>query len=352
MATKQVLVLAGDGIGPEVTDAALRVLGSVAKASGSAVEVDQALIGGAAIDVTGSPLPKETIEKVDKASAVLLGAVGGPRWSGGPRPEAGLLNLRRHMKLWANLRPFEVFAGLEERSPLKNPRGVKGLIIRELTGGAYFGQPQERGGEGEESWALDTMIYHRYEIERIVRLGFQIAESENAPLTSIDKANVLESSRLWREIVLEVQRDFPHVPVVHRLVDSAAMDMVLHPQEFRVVVTENLFGDILSDLTGGLVGSLGLLGSSSVSGAPGSPGLFEPVHGSAPDIAGQGLANPIGTFLSLAALMRWSWQENQWAANVESAVRMVLADGIRTRDLGGQANTEDITNAVIRRLEN
>lgn len=352
MASKQLLVLAGDGIGPEVTGAALMVLDALSHTAGTAIEVKEAAIGGAAIDQTGSPLPESTLQLVDKASAVLLGAVGGPKWASGPRPEAGLLNLRRHMKLWANLRPFEIFPGLEDRSPLKNAAGVKGLFIRELTGGAYFGEPQERGGEGEEAWALDTMIYHRYEIARIVHLGFQLAEEAGVPLTSIDKANVLESSRLWREMVNELHQDFPGVPVVHRLVDSAAMDMVLHPHEFKVVVTENLFGDILSDLSGGLVGSLGLLGSSSVSGVAGTPGLFEPVHGSAPDIAGKGIANPIGAMLSLAALMRWSWQEPEWAMKVESAVKAVIADGLRTPDLGGHATTEDVVNGVIKNLGN
>ncbi len=352
MGSKQLLVLAGDGIGPEVTGAALSVLDALSRTAGTAVEVKEAAIGGAAIDQTGSPLPESTLQLVDKAPAVLLGAVGGPKWAGGPRPEAGLLNLRRHMKLWANLRPFEILPGLEDRSPLKNAVGVKGLFIRELTGGAYFGEPQERGGEGDEAWALDTMIYHRYEIERIVRLGFQLAAQSDVPLTSIDKANVLESSRLWRELVVELHQEFPEVPVVHRLVDSAAMDMVLHPQEFQVVVTENLFGDILSDLSGGLVGSLGLLGSSSVSGVPGTPGLFEPVHGSAPDIAGKGVANPIGAMLSLAALMRWSWQESEWAARVESGVKAVIADGLRTPDLGGNATTEDVTSGIIKNLGN
>ncbi len=344
------MVLAGDGIGPEVTSAALRVLDNIVRKSGITVEVASGLIGGAAIDATGTPLPDETLAQVHKGSPVLLGAVGGPQWADGPRPEAGLLDLRRHMALWANLRPFEVFAGMQDQSPLKRPHGVKGLIIRELTGGAYFGEPRERGGEGDQGWALDTMIYHRYEIERIVRLGFHYAERMKAPLTSVDKANVLESSRLWRETVERVKRDFPMVPVVHRLVDAAAMDMVVHPEHFQVVVTENLFGDILSDLAGGLVGSLGLLGSSSVAGQPGTRGLFEPVHGSAPDIAGQGIANPVGALLSLASLMRWSWQDDASAGAVETAVKETLRSGVRTPDLGGSDSTASMTEAVIKQL--
>lgn len=351
MAGRHLLVLAGDGIGPEVTDAALRVLDVVVRRAGVAVEVTTGVIGGAAIDATGEPLPAVTLAQVDRNSPVLLGAVGGPRWAKGPRPEAGLLELRRYMGLWANLRPFEVFAGLEDQSPLKRPHGIKGLIIRELTGGAYFGEPRGRGGEGEQGWALDTMIYHRYEIERIVRLGFQYAERAAVPLTSIDKANVLESSRLWRETVEQVREDFPAVMVQHRLVDAAAMDLVIHSDQFQVVVTENLFGDILSDLAGGLVGSLGLLGSSSVSGQPGTRGLFEPVHGSAPDIAGQGLANPVGALLSLVGLMRWSWQDDALADAIEIAVKEALRSGARTRDIGGSDSTESFTQAVIKQLQ-
>lgn len=351
MTTRKLLVLAGDGIGPEVTEAALRVLEALSRLSSRSVEVAHRLIGGAAIDATGVPLPAETLEAVDQGCPVLLGAVGGPKWAGEPRPETGLLELRRYMGLWANLRPFEIFPGLEDQSPLKRPHGVKGLIIRELTGGAYFGEPRERGGDGDQGWALDTMIYHRYEIDRIVRLGFHYAERVGAPLTSIDKANVLESSRLWRETVEQVRRDFPAVPVIHRLVDAAAMDLVIHPDRFQVVVTENLFGDILSDLTGGLVGSLGLLGSSSVAGQPGTRGLFEPVHGSAPDIAGRGIANPVGALLSLAALMRWSWQDDTSADAVEAAVKETLRSGVRTPDIGGSDSTESMTQAVVKHLE-
>lgn len=344
------MVLAGDGIGSEVVEGAQRVLDEMVRRSNVAVEVANGLIGGAAIDATGEPLPPATISQVDRGFPILLGAVGGPQWAHGPRPEAGLLELRRYMGLWANLRPFEVFAGMEDQSPLKRPQGLKGLIIRELTGGAYFGEPRERGGEGDQAWALDTMIYHRYEIERIVRLGFQYAGAAQSPLISVDKANVLESSRLWRETVERLRKEYPTVPVVHRLVDAAAMDLVAHPQQFQVVVTENLFGDILSDLTGGLVGSLGLLGSSSVAGQPGTPGLFEPVHGSAPDIAGQGIANPVGALLSLAALMRWSWQDEGWAKMVETAVKTTLQLGIRTPDLGGSDSTMTFIDAVIKHL--
>lgn len=351
MASKRLVVLAGDGIGPEVTASALKILNKVADEARFTVEIASGLIGGAAIDAEGDPFPQTTRQLVDGGSPVLLGAVGGPKWDGGPiRPEQGLLAIRKYMGLWANLRPYEVFPGMEQWSPLRNPR-VQGLIIRELTGGLYFGEPRMRHQVNEEWEAIDTLRYRQSEISRIVRLGFETARREGQPLVSVDKANVLESSRLWRETVESLRSEFPDVQVVHRYVDAAAMEMVARPELYRVVVTENLFGDILSDLAGGLVGSLGLLGSASVSGAAGAPGLYEPVHGSAPDIAGQGIANPVGAILSLAMLMGWSWQEPTLEQRVIGAVRRTLQAGWRTRDLGGTLSTDAFVDAVLTAMD-
>lgn len=350
MTEKILAVLPGDGIGPEVTAAALNVLEAVAQRGGITVDIRYGVIGGQAIDEQGHPFPEATRALVDGASAVLLGAVGGPKWDAAPvRPEAGLLQLRKHMGVFANLRPFEVFPGLEAFSPLKTPK-VRGLIIRELTGGLYFGEPRGRHGEGGDETAIDTLVYRRSEIERLAVIGFEYAARHNLPLVSIDKANVLESSRLWRQTVTALQTRYPAVPLYHRYVDAAAMEMVLKPWQYPVVITENLFGDILSDLAGGLVGSLGLLGSASVKGPPGAPGLFEPVHGSAPDIAGQGRANPVGAILSVASLLAWSWSRPDLERMTVEAVRATLAAGQRTVDLGGTLDTDAFTAEVIKRL--
>ncbi len=351
MASHQLLVLAGDGIGPEVTDAALQVLDAMAEFGGWQVDISHAAIGGAALDQYGDPFPKETQQAIDRSSAVLLGAVGGPQWDNAPtRPEAGLLSLRQYMGLWANLRPFEVFPGMEYLSPLRRP-AMNGIIFRELTGGLYFGQPRGRRFLPGDLEVIDTLQYRKSEMWRIIQLAFEYAKDHGLALTSIDKANVLESSRLWREVAVELSAQYPDVPLEHRLVDSAAMDLVVNPQHYQVVVTENLFGDILSDLAGGLVGSLGLLGSLSVAGTPGSRGLFEPVHGSAPDIAGKNLANPTGAILSLAFLVGWSWQETGAESIIREAVTQTLAEGPRTADLGGDASTQEFTEAVKTRVE-
>lgn len=352
MANHQLLVLAGDGIGPEVTDAALKVLDVVAELGGWVVEKAVADIGGCAIDSSGVPFPEETQMAIDKASAVLLGAVGGPKWDQAPvRPEAGLLAMRQYMGLWANLRPFRIFAGLEHLSPLRHAK-VDGIIFRELTGGLYFGQPRGRRFLPGDLEVIDTLQYRRSEMSRIIKLAFQYAQENHLGLTSVDKANVLESSRVWREVAGELSRQFPDVPLTHRYVDAAAMDLVLNPERYQVIVTENLFGDILSDLAGGLVGSLGLLGSSSVAGTPGTRGLFEPVHGSAPDIAGDGKANPTGAMLSLAYLVGWSWSERTAQRLIEQAITTSLAEGPHTPDLGGSASTDEFTNTVIGHLKN
>lgn len=351
METRRLLVLPGDGIGPEVVAAALAVLDAVAAKRGFGYEVEEGVLGGAAIDAYGDPFPGITRAKVDRHEAVLLGAVGGPKWDAHtPRPEAGLLAIRKHMGVYANLRPFEVWEGMESLSPLKRGR-FQGLIIRELTGGLYFGTPRGRAQTDGEWEAVDTLRYRESEIRRLAKVGFEWARRQGTPMVSIDKANVLESSRLWRETVEALGRDeYPDVAVTHRLVDSAAMDLVLHPDAFPVAVTENLFGDILSDLAGGLVGSLGLLASASVSGEVGSRGLYEPVHGSAPDIAGRGIANPIGCILSMAWLMGWTWRDQASQELVIQAVGRVLKSGRATRDLGGHLTTEDFTAAVIAEL--
>lgn len=345
-------VLPGDGIGPEVVESALRILDAVSERGQLALEVERGLIGGAAIDQEGSPFPQATRDMVHRADAVLLGAVGGPAWANLPvTPEAGLLALRESLGLFANIRPFEVLPGLENVSPLRNPPR-SGVIIRELLGGLYYGKPRERVRRGDGAWeAIDTARYAVPEIERVARIGFQLAARTGVPLVSVDKANVLETSRLWRETVTRVGGEFPEVPLVHRYVDAAAMEMVLHPERYQVVVTENLFGDILSDLTGGLVGSLGLLGSATVRQWGPGPGLFEPIHGSAPDIQGQGISNPVGAIWSLALLLEWSCGLTEAAAWVRSAVRRAIQDGIRTPDLGGSDGTEAMTQRVLDHLE-
>ncbi len=342
-----IAVLAGDGIGPEVTKHAVGVLREMADMGNFSLEVHEGLIGGRAIDEAGDPFPQETEALVHRAQATLLGAVGGPRWADGPlTPEQGLLRLRSSLGLFANIRPFEVLPGLETTTPLKRAFSG-GVVIRELLGGLYYGEP--RGRAGDE--AFDTSRYTKAEIERVARLGFQLAKTQGVPLISIDKANVLHTSKLWRETVAELgRREFPDVTLEHRYVDAAAMEMVLFPDRFRVVVTENLFGDILSDLTGGLVGSLGVLGSATLGDWSEGPGLYEPIHGSAPDIAGKGIANPVGAIWSVALLLDWSFGLTQAADLVKEAVRRTVAEGIRTPDIGGTASTEDVAEAIMARM--
>lgn len=331
-----VVLLPGDGVGPEVVGEAARLLAvlrdHLAGAEGATLTWEEALVGGAAIDATGSPLPEDTLARCRRADAVLLGAVGGPKWDDLPghlRPEAGLLGLRKGLGLYANLRPVRLRSGLEGVCPIRPDiaaRGVDLVIFRELTGGAYFGP---RGREPEKAW--DTMLYTSGEVRRIARLAFAAARQRRGRVTSVDKANVLESSRLWRQVVEEVAREFPDVRLDHQLVDSAAMRLVFRPSDYDVIVTENLFGDILSDLAAALAGSMGLLPSASL-GEPG-PGLYEPVHGSAPDIAGQGIANPLATILSVAMMFRHSLARPHVADVIEEAVERVLAAGFRTRDI-------------------
>ena len=342
----RIVCLPGDGIGPEVIEPAKRVLD--AATGGGRFEYEEHLFGGASIDANGVALTDDVQHACEQADAVLLAAVGGPKWDttdpDQPRPEQGLLGLRKGLGLYANLRPVKPLTALLDASPLKR-EGIEGtdlLVVRELTGGIYFGEKTRT-----KTTASDLCEYSTEEIERIARVAFNAARSR---VTSVDKANVLETSRLWREVVTRVHADeFPHVMLEHVLVDNAAMMLVSSPRHFDVIVTENMFGDILSDEAAMLTGSIGMLPSASL-GQEGAPGLFEPVHGSAPDIAGQGIANPLATILSAAMLLRHGLGLNDEAASVESAVDRALQDGLRTRDLGGTASTAETTDAVLAHL--
>jgi len=337
-----IALLPGDGIGPEVVAPAVRVLDEVA----SGISYDAHLIGGASIDASGAPLTDEVIAACKAADAVLLGAIGGPRWDttdpDKPRPEQGLLGIRKELGLFANLRPVRPIEALLDASPLKREiiAGTDLLVVRELTGGIYFGR-KDRTADS----ATDECAYTRTEIERIAHVAFRAARRK---VTSVDKANVLETSRLWREVVIGVAAGYD-VALEHLLVDNAAMQLVSGPADFDVILTENMFGDILSDEAAMLTGSLGLLPSASL-GEDGAPGVFEPVHGSAPDIAGRGIANPLAMFLSAALMLRHRFAMQEEASALESAVDRALADGLRTADLGGDADTETATKAVLERL--
>ncbi len=328
-----ILLLPGDGIGPEVVAAAEQVLRAVAARFGHAFILESKSIGGAALRRELPPLPVDTLEAARAADAVLLGAVGDPQFDKGDpsrRPEAALLAIRRELKLYANLRPARVWPGLESAGPLKPEvlAGTDMLVVRELTGGLYYGEP--RGVEADGNSAVNTMRYSRMEIERIARRAFEAARTRRKRVTSVDKANVLDVSRLWRAVVTDVARDYPDVTLDHMLVDACAMKIALAPSSFDVILTENLFGDILSDEAGAVVGSLGLLPSASLGDGP---GLFEPVHGSAPDIAGQDRANPIGAVASAAMLLRHALTLETEAAAVEEAIEKTLKDGVGTADI-------------------
>jgi 3-isopropylmalate dehydrogenase len=327
--------LPGDGIGPEVTSQAICVLEEVASGFGHDLELDEKEIGGVALAKFGDPLPDATIQACLASQAVLLGAVGSPAFDHNPRelrPEAGLLRLRQELGAFANLRPAVFSPALAACSPLREEvvKGTDILIVRELLGGLYFGQPRYIEGDSGARQALNTMRYSEPEVERVARVAFQLAQTRRRRLLSIDKSNVLECSRLWREVVTSVARDFSDVHLSHMYVDSAAMSLVLKPAEFDVILTENMFGDILSDQVGGVVGSLGLLASASIGGPV---GLYEPVHGSAPDIAGQSIANPLGAILSVAMMLRHTFNLPQEAKCVEAGVTSTLIGGFRTRDL-------------------
>ena len=340
----KLILLPGDGIGPEILPPAVQVLDAVAPGE---FEFEECAFGGASIDAYGTSLTEETLEACRRADAVLLAAVGGPKWDttdpSKPRPEQGLLGLRKGLGLFANLRPVRPLPALYDASPLKREliERTDLLVVRELTGGIYFGE-KTRSAER----ASDACVYSREEIERIARVAFRAARSH---VSSVDKANVLETSRLWREVVREVHaREFPNIELEHLLVDNAAMRLIAAPRHFEVLLTENMFGDILSDEAAMLTGSIGMLPSASLGSA--GPGLFEPVHGSAPDIAGTGQANPLAMFLSAALMLRYGFGREAQAASVESAVDRALADGLRTPDLGGHATTAEATRAVLQML--
>lgn len=354
----RIVAFPGDGVGPEVLAAALRVLDAVGQQSDTKFTVDERLIGGAAIDAYGTPLRDEDIDEARVADAILLGAVGGPKWDDpgtALRPEQGLLKIRKALRLFTNLRPLSLHDSLIESSPLR-PERIRGtdlIVVRELTGGLYFGKPSKQWRERRGRVAVDTLLYREHEIERVVRLAFELANSRRQRLTSVDKANVLSSSRLWRSIVSEVAEDFPDVVLEHVLVDAMTMRLIQAPPSFDVIVTENMFGDIITDEASVLGGSIGLLPSASLGAAQrGSRriGLYEPIHGSAPDIAGRGIANPAGMILSIAMMLRMSLWLHREADAVEWAVQRTLKDGLRTSDLGGAATTEDFAEAVIGNL--
>ncbi|WP_243050420.1 3-isopropylmalate dehydrogenase [Dyella sp. RRB7] len=344
-----IVTLPGDGVGPEVTAAAVAVLDAVAAHFDHSFHFEEHLIGGCAIDATGEPLPAASLGACKAADAVLLGAVGGPKWSdpNAPvRPEQGLLALRAALGVYANLRPLQVHPALASLSPLKNEKlkNVDVLFVRELTGGAYFGAKTRT-----LDTATDECKYTVAEVERVTRRAFDLARERRRHVTSVDKANVLETSRLWRSTVQRIAAEYPDVKLEHQLVDSMAMLLLTQPSRYDVVVTENLFGDILTDEAAALAGSLGLLPSASL--GQGKAGLYEPIHGSAPDIAGQGAANPTGAILSAALLLRHSLGLEQEATAVEAAVAEVIEHGPRTRDIGGQAGTREVLDAVLASLD-
>ena len=342
-----ITVLAGDGIGPEVVAEGVRVLNVVSRRFGHAFHLTHDLIGGCAMDSYGTPLRQETVERCKGSDAVLFGAVGGPKWddpSAPVRPEDGLLALRKGLGLFANIRPVKVYPALADATPLKPSvlKGVDLVVVRELTGGLYFGLPKRRWSTQHGRRGVDTMRYTEREIKRILRAGFELARSRRGVLTSVDKANVLETSRLWREVATELAPEYPEVKLDHMLVDACAMQLMLNPRRFDVIVTENTFGDILTDEAAVLAGALGMLPSASLAKVPSATsarrrrrvlGLYEPIHGSAPDIAGQGKANPLATTLSIAMMLRYSLGLPAEADTVERAVDRALADGYRTQDI-------------------
>ncbi|HAA90089.1 MAG: 3-isopropylmalate dehydrogenase [Thermoanaerobacterales bacterium 50_218] len=348
----EVLLLPGDGIGPEIVPEAVKVLEAVGKRYHISFSFRTGLIGGAAIDACGVPLPEETLRLCEECDAILLGAIGGPKWDHLPpklRPEAGaLLPLRKHLGLYANIRPTVLYPALIDASPLKRElvEGLDLVVVRELTGGIYFGEKKREKLDGEER-ALDTAVYTTGEIRRIGRLAFEIARKRRKKVTSVDKANVLESSRLWREVITELGKDYPDVELEHMYVDNAAMQLVRYPCQFDVILTENMFGDILTDEASVLGGSIGMLPSASLGGRV---ALYEPAHGSAPDIAGQQKANPLATILSAALMLRYSFGHEEAAQAVERAVVNVLDQGYRTPDImteGGKAVTTSEMGSLV-----
>ena len=356
----RIVVLPGDGIGPEVTEAARRALDAAAARAGLSLDYADELVGGASVDAYGVSLRPETLKLCKAADAVLFGAVGGPKWDDAApeskaRPGTALFGLRKGLGLFANLRPVRVDPAMVSSSVLRPERvqDVDLLVVRELTGGLYFSKPKRRYQTARGEAGVDTMRYSAPEVERVAVRAFELARGRRRKLCSVDKANVLESSRLWRSVVTQVGQRYPDVALAHMLVDAFAMDLLRRPQAFDVVVTENLFGDILTDEASMLAGALGMLPSASL--GQGTLGMYEPIHGSAPDIAGKGIANPIGAILSAALLLRWSLEQPEAAASIERAVSRVLADGLRTADIAvdGQSpvGTRDLADAVIDALD-
>ncbi len=353
MAGLKVAVLPGDGIGQEVTEEAVKVLEVVGKRFGHRFVFREALVGGTAYDKRGVPLPEETLQICRDSQAILLGAVGGEKWDNLPphlRPEAALLALRKNFQLFANLRPVILFPPLISASPIKRSilKGIDIMIVRELTGGLYFGQPKERRELEGERVAVDSMVYSESEIKRIAEVAFQIARGRRKLLHSVDKANILETSRLWREVVNEVAKSYPDVKFYHLYVDNAAMQLIRNPRQFDVILTENTFGDILSDEAAMLTGSIGMLPSASIRGD--GFGMYEPVHGSAPDIAGKGIANPIASILSSAMMLRFSFGLEEEAKAIEEAVRDVLEMGYRTPDIMSKGKIQVSTKEMGDRI--
>ncbi|HSL47084.1 MAG TPA: 3-isopropylmalate dehydrogenase [Anaerolineales bacterium] len=349
----KITLLPGDGIGPEVVHEAVRVLEVIALKYGHAFEYKERLMGGCSIDTYGTSLTDETLADCQSADAILFGAVGGPKWddpSAKDRPERGLLRLRKGLGVFANLRPVKVHPALVDASPLKPERlnGVDILVLRELTGGLYFGQPKMREIQDGCERAVDTLEYYDFEIRRIVELAFNLAKGRRKRVTSVDKANVLESSRLWRQVATQVGKANPDIQLEHALVDSTAMKLISNPASMDVLVTENMFGDILTDEASVLAGSMGMLPSASLSET--GIGLYEPIHGSAPDIAGQGIANPVGTILSAALMLRYSLKLEEEAIAIEKAVDEAITNGARTADLGGKLTTRQMTDEIIKIL--
>ena len=349
----EVMLLPGDGVGPEVVEQAVRVLEAVGEKHNQQFSFDNGLIGGCSIDQFGVSLTDDTVEKCKRSGAVLMGAVGGPKWddpAAKDRPERGLLRIRKELGVFANLRPVRIHPALIDASPLKPEKlaGVDMIVVRELTGGLYFGQPRGREMVDGRERAFDTLEYYDYEIRRVIEMAFKLAAGRRKKVTSVDKANVLDSSRLWRQIAMDVGKADPDIALDHVLVDTAAMKLVSSPAIFDVIVTENMFGDILTDEASVLSGSMGMLPSASLGSS--GPGLYEPIHGSAPDIAGKGIANPLGTILSAALMLRYSFGLNDEANEIEHAVNKAIDQGARTVDLGGKLTTVQMANEVINNL--
>jgi 3-isopropylmalate dehydrogenase len=349
----KITLLPGDGIGPEVVSEAVRVLDVIASKCHHTFIFQERLMGGCSIDRYGSSLTDEALADCKASDAVLLGAVGGPKWddpNAKDRPERGLLALRKGLEVFANLRPVKVHSALIDASPLKPERlqDVDILVIRELTGGLYFGFPKGRDVKDGRERAVDTLEYYDYEVKRVVELAFKLARGRKKKVTSVDKANVLESSRLWRQIATKIGQEHPDIKLEHMLVDTASMKLITAPAAMDVIVTENMFGDILTDEASVLAGSMGMLPSASLGES--TLGLYEPIHGSAPDIAGRGIANPIGTILSSALMLRYSFKLESEACTVETAVEQTIAEGARTTDLGGKLTTRQMTDKILERM--